>query len=117
MTAPVTVGGVRWWLARDADPERVVPVLERALGALAAGTLRDQKSGRRKQLYPLPGDDGAPDHLLKVNRYPAPTGLRKAWTGSKARRELRLAEAIRARGVPIGAPVASRRAARAVSGR
>jgi hypothetical protein len=88
-------------------------VLAAALGAVADGTATNQKSGRRKALYPL-ALGGGPEttHLLKVNRYPARDGFRRRLVASKARRELALAEAIAGRGVATPVPLAAGEARR-----
>lgn len=119
MGRPFDVGGVRWWHADGADRAAAQLAARRALEALAAGHARNLKAGRRKELYHLallrPGE---PDHLLKVNHYPAAAGVRRRLLGSKARRELRLAEAIARRGIATPVPLAAgerRRSGRVVT--
>lgn len=104
----VEVGGVRWWLCREADPEELKPLLEATLEALRSGAAPNLKTGRRKQLYPLDlRSSGSPDHLLKVNDYGGGAGLRRALRGSKARHELEMAEQVAAREIPTVVPLAA----------
>ncbi len=103
---PLEVAGVRWWLRAGEDPARLAPLLARALERL--GSAADLRSGRRKRLYRValePG--GRADHLLKRNSYPPSRGWRWAAGGSKARRELRIAEGLAERGVAVVVPVAA----------
>ncbi len=108
MAGPVEVAGIRFWRCADAGAAPIGPLRLAALVAdLDAGRLANRKSGRRKELYAVAlGDGGAPDHLLKVNRY---TGL-DAWLhrlrGSKARREALRAREVARRGIPTPLPVA-----------
>jgi hypothetical protein len=102
------LGGVRWWLGREAEQEAVRGLLQIALDALRSGAARNLKTGRRKQLYPLDlRGSGSPDHLLKVNDYGGAAGLRRALRGSKARHELEMAEQAAARGIPTPVPLAA----------
>ncbi len=111
--SPRLVEKLRWRVARAGGPSAAA-LAERAFSALQSGTLLDQKSGRRKQLYFLRlagpvGSESAPppDHLLKRNRYRGFAALRRRIFGSKARHELALAEALAARGVPTPVPLAA----------
>lgn len=113
MRGPFSRDGVAWWLA-DAAPGSALERAARALAALRAGKLENRRTGRRKELYALrldslPGseDAGAPDHLLKVSRYRGGAAWRKRLRGSKARRELALAEAVSRRGIPTPVPLAA----------
>ncbi len=110
------MAGVRWWLRAGEDPARLAPLLARALERL--GTAADLRSGRRKRLYRLALEsDERADHLLKRNAYPPARGWRWSAGGSKARRELTIAEGLAERGVPVVVPVAAgerRRAGRLV---
>jgi hypothetical protein len=104
---PFELAGIRWWPGRAAEPTVLRSLLEAALAAVASGA-RNQKTGRRKALYLLAlGPGPEPSHLLKVNEYPRGAGLRRRLLGSKARRELRLAEEIAARGIPTPLPLAA----------
>ena len=99
----IELGGVRWWLGAETEPEAASRLLQTALDALRSGAARNLKTGRRKQLYPLDlRGSGSPDHLLKVNDYGRTAGLRRALRGSKARHELQMAEQVAARGIPTG---------------
>jgi hypothetical protein len=115
-TGLLEVAGVRWWLRAGEDPARLVPLLERALERL--GSAADLRSGRRKRLYRLALEsEGRADHLLKRNSYPPSRGWRFSAGGSKARRELAIAEGLAERGVAVVVPVAAgerRRAGRLV---
>jgi hypothetical protein len=103
---PLEVAGVRWWLRAGEDPARLAPLLERALARLASAA--DLRSGRRKRLYHLALESGQrADHLLKRNAYPPSRGWRPAAGGSKARRELAIAERLAARGVAVVVPLAA----------
>jgi len=110
------VAGVRWWLCSGADATALTPRLERALQQLDSA--QDLRSGRRKRLFRLalePG--GEPDHLLKRCGYPPSRAWLHHARGSKARRELAIAEALAQRGVPVVVPLAAgerRRAGRLV---
>jgi hypothetical protein len=110
------VAGVRWWLGSSADPTALAPLLGRALQQLDGA--RDLRSGRRKRLFRLALEPGAePDHLLKRCGYPPSRGWLRHARGSKARRELAIAEALAQRGVPVVVPLAAgerRRAGRLV---
>jgi len=107
---------VRWWLSAGADATALAPRLGRALQQLDSA--EDLRSGRRKRLFRLalePG--GEPDHLLKRCGYPPSRGWLRHARGSKARRELAIAEALAQRGVPVVVPLAAgerRRAGRLV---
>lgn|GEM_PF-4594114 len=102
------LGGVRWWTAAGADEAAVRRAVGGALDALAGGRARNLKGGRRKALYPLALEGGAePDHLLKVSAYAGAPSVRRRLFGSKARRELRLAQAIARRGVATPVPLAA----------
>ena len=82
--------------------------LAASLEAVASGAARNRKRGRRKELYLLAPAPGAePSHLLKVNHYEAGAGLRRRLFGSKARRELRLAERAAKRGIATPLPLAA----------
>lgn len=106
--APFELAGVRWWPGPGADEAALRPTLEAALDRLARGAAPNQKSGRRKELYLLALGPGAgPTHLLKRNRYPGALGWRRRLLGSKARRELRLARGVAARGIPTPLPLAA----------
>jgi hypothetical protein len=103
---PIRVGAVRWWLREGANPEKTRPLLEEALAALRSGGAQDLKAGRRKALHRLSlAAAGGAEYLLKSNRY--------AWRpwprlrASKARRELRLAEIARRRGIATPVPLAA----------
>jgi hypothetical protein len=99
---------VRWWPGGGAGEPALRRTLEAALDALARGSAPNQKSGRRKELYLLTlGADAGPTHLLKRNLYPGALGLRRRLVGSKARRELRLAQGVAARGIPTPLPLAA----------
>jgi hypothetical protein len=112
----IEVGGVRWWLCEGADAAALAPRLARALRLL--GDAEDLRSGRRKRLFRLalePG--GEPSHLLKRSGCPPSRGWLRYARGSKARRELAIAEALARRGVPVVVPLAAgerRRAGRLV---
>ena len=113
---PLDVAGVRWWLRAGEDPARLAPLLARALERL--GSASDLRSGRRKRLYrvALESEDRA-DHLVKRNAYPPMRSWRWIAGGSKARRELRIAESLAQRGVPVVVPRAAgerRRAGRLI---
>jgi hypothetical protein len=100
------VGGVCWRLRAGEDPARLAPLCERALGGLARA--RDLRAGRRKRLFRLALAAGAaPDHLLKRSADPPLRGLLRMPGRSKARRELAIAEALAARGVPVVVPLAA----------
>ena len=107
---------MRWRLAAGADASALAPRLERALRQLAGA--RDLRAGRRKRLFRLAlGAGPEPDHLLKRCAYPASRGWLRHARGSKARRELAIAEALAARGVPVVVPLAAgerRRAGRLI---
>jgi hypothetical protein len=113
---PLEVAGVRWWLRAGEDPARLAPLLERALEQL--GSAADLRSGRRKRLYRIAlGSGEHTDHLLKRNGYPRFRGWLRSALGSKARRELAIAEGLAARGVAVAVPLAAgerRRAGRLV---
>ena len=108
MAEPIEVAGIRFWRCAEASvPPIDVGRLAELVADLEAGRLANRKSGRRKELYAVAlGEGGAPDHLLKVNRY---TGL-DAWLhrlrGSKARREVVRAREVARRGIPTPLPVA-----------
>jgi hypothetical protein len=108
VASPFELGGVRWWPAAAADASAVRLAVGRALEVLASGGAANEKAGRRKELYRLallrPGE---PDHLLKVNHYPALVGLRRRLLASKSRRELALAEALARRGIATPVPLAA----------
>jgi hypothetical protein len=110
------LGGVRWRLAAGVDGNALAPLLERALQQLAGA--RDLRSGRRKRLFRLAlGSGPEPDHLLKRCGYPASRGWLRHARGSKARRELAIAEGLAARDVPVVVPLAAgerRRAGRLI---
>jgi hypothetical protein len=100
--------GVRWRLAAGIDIARLAPRLARSLADLDAGNLSNLRSGRRKELYELVlGAGPEPDHLLKVNRYPGWRGYVRRVRGSKAWRELRMAQAVAERGIPTPIPIAA----------
>ncbi|MEN8182107.1 MAG: lipopolysaccharide kinase InaA family protein [Myxococcota bacterium] len=102
--AGVEAGGVLWRVL-GSDREALTAQLGSVVGDIEAGRLKDQKSGRRKQLYDVRLGDGS-EHLLKVNHY---VGLAACWRrlrGSKARREERLARTAHGRGLPTPLPVA-----------
>lgn len=106
--APFELAGVRWWPGPGADGAALRRTLEAALDRVARGAAPNQKSGRRKELYLLElGPGPGPSHLLKRNRYPGALGLRRRLLGSKARRELRLAQGVAARGIPTPLPLAA----------
>jgi hypothetical protein len=96
------VGGVRWWPRPGLSVDAARPTLERAWAAVEAGA-EERKRGRRKGLHALDlAGSGAPDHLLKVNRY---RGARRR--RSKSRRELAVAAALAQRGLPAPVPLAA----------
>jgi len=100
------VAGVRWWLRAGVDAAGLAPRLERALAQL--GSALDLRSGRRKRLFRLALGAGLEaDHLLKRNGYPLARGCLRRIDGSKARRELAIAEALAERGVPVVVPLAA----------
>lgn len=102
MSDPFDREGVRWWLAEGTTRAEAEPRIGAALAALADGA-ENLKRGRRKALYRLDlAGGGSADSLLKVNHYPK--GRRRA---SKARRELRAAEAVAARGIATPVPLAA----------
>jgi hypothetical protein len=105
------VAGVRWELAPGLDAPRWRDRLALAIALAEGGQVRNEKSGRRKELYSLCLDSEAPgaerDHLLKVNRYQRLDGWRRRWAGSKARRELQRALRVEALGVATPAPCAA----------
>ncbi len=110
------VAGVRWWLSAGSDAAALKPRLERALQQLDGA--EDLRSGRRKRLFRLAlGAGGGPDHLLKRCGYPPSRGWLQHARGSKARRELSIAESLARRGVPVVVPLAAgerRRAGRLI---
>jgi tRNA A-37 threonylcarbamoyl transferase component Bud32 len=112
----VEVAGVRWWLREGADAAALAPLLARALQQRDGA--EDLRSGRRKRLFRLAlGSGGEPEHLLKRSGYRPSRGWLRHARGSKARRELRIAEALARRGVPVVVPLAAgerRRAGRLV---
>jgi hypothetical protein len=99
-------GGVRWQV-RGTPDRALLQRLGELAGRADAGWLTPRKLGRRKGLFEVAlGPDAAADHLLKTNRY---LGLQSVWRrlrGSKARRELRVAEAVAARGIATPLPLA-----------
>ena len=99
------IGGVHWWLRNGAAWEYAAPLIEEALAQLSDGSLANEKSGRRKELYRAPLlRKGKPDHLIKVNRYSLSwRQLRR----SKARHELTVAQVVAARGLPTPVPLAA----------
>ncbi|HYB13112.1 MAG TPA: lipopolysaccharide kinase InaA family protein [Myxococcota bacterium] len=103
-----SVGGVRWRLRAGVRAPEVRPLLEQALEALATGTARSTKTGRRKALYPLSlGRGDAPDFLLRCNHYPWHVALRRLSRASHALHELEMAERLHARGLPVPLPLAA----------
>jgi hypothetical protein len=114
--ATLELGGVRWRLAAGADASALAPLLERALRQLAGA--QDLRSGRRKRLFRLAlGTGPGPDHLLKRSGYRPSRGRLRHARGSKARRELAIAQGLAARGVPVVVPLAAgerRRAGRLI---
>jgi tRNA A-37 threonylcarbamoyl transferase component Bud32 len=108
MDGPVDVAGTRFWICPEAGG--AAPGAERLAALVAdleAGRLANRKSSRRKALHAVslaPG--GAPDHLLKVNRYAGLDAWRHRFAGSKARREVTRARAVARRGIPTPLPVA-----------
>jgi len=100
------VDGVRWWLRVGVDAAGLAPRLERALAQLESAP--DLRSGRRKRLFRLAlGAGPEADHLLKRNGYPPARGWLRRIDGSKARRELAIAQALAERGVPVVVPLAA----------
>ncbi len=97
------MGGVRWWLATGVEAERARRVVGAALEQLEEGAV-PEKRGRRTALFRLALERDTPDFLLKRNDY---AGWAARWRGSKARRELAVAEALAARSVPLPMPLAA----------
>ena len=109
------IAGVRWWLRAGVDPGRAALLLERALAQLARS--ENLRSGRRKRLFRIALETEAPDHLLKRSGYPPTRGWLRRPGGSKACRELVIAQTLAARAVPVVVPFAAgerRRAGRLV---
>lgn len=104
---PPTLAGVRWQLRAGEDPALHAARIEGIERALASGEVPNTKSGRRKELYPIPGPGDRIAYLLKRNRYAGRDALRRSGRGSKARHELRLASALAARGLPTVVPLAA----------
>ncbi len=102
----VTVHNVQCWLREGVAPSVAIPILHTTLEQLFRGELRNQKSGRRKELYRVRDTDGV-EYLLKVNRYPWFTALRRGKRPSKARHELHVAQGVAARGLPTPVPLAA----------
>ncbi len=97
---------MRWWLRAGVDPMALAPGLERVLAQL--DTAADQRAGRRKRLFRVAlENDQAPDHLLKRSGYAFARGWLRRADGSKARRELEIAQRLAARGVPVVVPLAA----------
>jgi hypothetical protein len=100
----VQLEGVGWHLDR-AEQHGLGLLLARLVRDVEGGRLRNQKSGRRKELYAVELEErGA--HLLKVNRYPGASGWWRRVRGSKARREQQIAREIARRGLPVPLPIA-----------
>jgi tRNA A-37 threonylcarbamoyl transferase component Bud32 len=104
-SAPLALGGVRWWAGPEIDAARLRKLIDAADVALAAGA-RDHKGSRRKESYLLALEGVAPDYLLKVNHYESLKPWRRL-RRSKARAELQRATALAARGIPTPIPVAA----------
>lgn len=97
---------MRWSFAPGVDPAPVAPLLARAVEMAAAGT-GNRKDGRRKELYELNVAGAERDYLLKVNRYRPGVSWTRRLLRSKSRRELRVASALAAAGLPCPVPVAA----------
>jgi hypothetical protein len=108
MAGWIAVAGVRF--RRCADARGGAPSAARLaelVADLEAGRLANRKSGRRKELYAVAlSGGGAPDHLLKVNRYTGAEAWLRRLRGSKARLEVDRAREVDRRGVPTPLPVA-----------
>jgi hypothetical protein len=104
-----SLAAVRWRFRRGESAASHAPLLARIASLLAEGRSRNTKRGRRKELYriSLGPEPGRVDFLLKRNRYAPRDALRRAGRGSKSRHELRLAEALAARGLPTVVPLAA----------
>ncbi|MGI9430901.1 MAG: lipopolysaccharide kinase InaA family protein [Myxococcota bacterium] len=102
---------LRWKLAPDLDEVVWKTRLARSVELIEGGRVRNEKTGRRKELYRLhlgtPHDGGEPDHLVKVNRYSWRDGWRRRWAGSKARRELERACQVASLGIATPVPLAA----------
>lgn len=104
--APLEIDGVRWWLREGADADALAPRLARALAQLESAS--DLRAGRRKRLFRVAlGACDDESHLLKRSGYPAARGWLRGAFGSKARRELAIAQGLAARGVPVVVPLAA----------
>ena len=99
--------GVRWSLAPGETVALWRDRLTRAVARIESGEARNEKSGRRKELYRVALTGDAPDHLVKVNRYPRWAGWRRRLAGSKAARELERAQRVAALGIPTPVPSAA----------
>lgn len=106
MKGPFERLGIRWWIAEGQEVARVLNLARDAVAQVRSGALANQKDGRRKELYDFAGEDGAL-YLLKSTRYAGAARWRRRLTGSKARQELRSAEAVAAREVPTPVPLAA----------
>lgn len=105
---PIRIAGLRWYLAPGLDAAEAGPRIAAALAARARGEAPNLRSGQRKMLHALRLAGGAdPDHLLKAYTYRFLPGLLRAFRPSKSRRELRLAVATAARGLPVPIPTAA----------
>jgi len=102
---------LRWKLAPDLEAATWKTRLARAVELVESGHARNEKTGRRKELYRLhlgtPNAEAAPDHLVKVNRYSWRDGWRRRWAGSKARRELERACQVSSLGIATPVPLAA----------
>jgi len=108
---PALDSALRWQFAPKLDEASWKARLTRGIELVETGHARNEKTGRRKELYRLhlggPNADGVPDHLVKVNRYPWRDGWRRRWAGSKARRELDRAWQVSSLGIATPVPLAA----------
>jgi len=81
-------------------------VIEAALRKVAAGA-ESEKRGQRKQFYRLDLGDDLGEFLLKKNHYDRGVGPLRRLRGSKSRRELAIATALRRRGIDTPVPIAA----------
>lgn len=104
MKGPFDRDGVRWWVAEDVAPADAMLHAGRALRSVRERAIPNEKSGRRKALYRVPADAGKPAWLFKSNSYSGLQRIRRRLLGSKSRGELRMAEALAARGIETPTP-------------
>ena len=106
MKGPFERRGVRWWVADGLEIASALRAAEAAVERVRSGELTNRKDGRRKALYETREAEG-PGYLLKANEYVGAARWRRRLTGSKARHELRGAEAASARQIATPVPIAA----------